>query len=277
MFRLGKQVRRHEGRIAFAVGQHQDFAGPGDHVNIHDAVHPAFGGGDEHIAGAHDLVHVGHGLRAVGQRCDGLGAARLHDLGHPRDFRRAEDGGVHLAVFLGRGGHDDFLHPGDFGRHRIHQYRGGIRRRAAGHVQAHALKGNDPLAHHPAVLFADDEAAAHLALVEGFDVVPGLLQNVDELRVAGGEGFGDFFFADQNSIQFRLVKFRGVFLQGLVAVFAHVGDNIIHNGFDLIARLDGRGFKLLRIELINRHDLHHCGSTPCNFSVICIMISFLNK
>ena len=64
---LAEQVGGHPGGSAAAVGQDQDLAGAGDHVDAHLAVDLALGGGHIDVAGAHDLVHRRHALGAVGQ------------------------------------------------------------------------------------------------------------------------------------------------------------------------------------------------------------------
>ena len=38
MLTLAQQVRRQPGRIGIAIGHNEDFRGPGNHVNVHNAV-----------------------------------------------------------------------------------------------------------------------------------------------------------------------------------------------------------------------------------------------
>ena len=66
-------------RIGRIVGQEQNFARPGDGVDVHFAEHHALGRGDKDISRADDLVDFGNRLRAESQRGDGLGAADAKD------------------------------------------------------------------------------------------------------------------------------------------------------------------------------------------------------
>ena len=77
---LTQQVGGHPGGVTAAVGQHQDLAGAGDHVDAHLAEDLPLGGGDIDVARADDLIHGRDGLGAVGQRSHGLCAACLEDL-----------------------------------------------------------------------------------------------------------------------------------------------------------------------------------------------------
>ena len=72
---LTQKIGRHPRRVTGAVGQHQNFAGACDHINAHLAEHLALGRGHKNIARAHDLIHSGHALGAVGQGRNGLCAA----------------------------------------------------------------------------------------------------------------------------------------------------------------------------------------------------------
>ena len=46
-------------RIGRAIGQHEDFARAGDHIDIYHAVEQALGCGDVNVARADNLVHAG--------------------------------------------------------------------------------------------------------------------------------------------------------------------------------------------------------------------------
>ena len=84
--------------VTAAVGQHQDLAGAGDHVDAHLAEDLPLGGGDVDVARADDLIDGRDGLGAVGQRSHGLCAAGLEDLRHACGGRGSEDDGVHLTI-----------------------------------------------------------------------------------------------------------------------------------------------------------------------------------
>ncbi|MNT36505.1 hypothetical protein D3C72_1725910 [compost metagenome] len=99
MLGLAEEVHGHPVGRRGAVGQHQDFARARDHVDAHGAEHALLGAGHIGVAGAGDLVHLGHGGRAVGQRGHGLGAA---DGEGPRHARYI-GGGQHQLVALAPG------------------------------------------------------------------------------------------------------------------------------------------------------------------------------
>ena len=121
---LAEQVHRHPVRRRRAIGQHEDFAGAGNHVDAHLPEHVLFGAGHVGVAGAGDLVHARHAGRAVSERGNGL-----HD-------------------------HDDFAHARHVRGHGVHQHAGRVGRLAAGHVNAHAVQRRDFLAQQSAVLVA---------------------------------------------------------------------------------------------------------------------------
>ena len=183
VLRLAQQVGGHPLRVALSVGHHQNLAGPGDHVDGHLAEDLALGLRHIGVAGAHDLVHPGHRLRAVGQGGHRLGSAAAEHPVHPGDVRRRQDHGVHVAA-AGRGGdHDDLPAPGQLGGNGVHEDGGGVGGGASGDVEPHLLDGGDLLPQDHAVLLADHEALPPLAAVEVPDVGGGLLQNGPEPAV----------------------------------------------------------------------------------------------
>ena len=99
MLRLAHQVGGDVDRIGRFIRQDEDFAGPGDHIDVNGAVEELFGGGDVDVPGADDLVHLRDRLGAVGQRRDRLGAAHQEDPVDPADSGGNEDIGVGAAVF----------------------------------------------------------------------------------------------------------------------------------------------------------------------------------
>ena len=67
MLGLAEQIHGHPLGRGRAIGQDQNFRRAGNHVYAHHAKHTLLGAGHIGIAGAGDLVHLGHGGRAVGQ------------------------------------------------------------------------------------------------------------------------------------------------------------------------------------------------------------------
>ena len=191
MLRLAEHIGGYMGGVAFAVGNDQDFTGARNHVDGHQPENLLLGLRNIRVAGADDFVHLGDAFGTVGQGSDGLGAAHLEDLIHPRDLRRRQDGRVHFAVLSRRRGHHDLRAPGDPGGNGVHQHRGGVGRRAAGDVDAHLLDGGHLLAQDDARLVRDDKAVSHLLRMEQADVLRSLLQNGEKFRLHQGKGFFD--------------------------------------------------------------------------------------
>ena len=102
MLCLAEQVRRDPGRVRRAVGDDEDLAGPGDHVDIDKAEDLPLGFRDKGIAGADNLIDLRDCLRAIGQGGDGLGAAGLEDPVHPGNLRRRQDDRRDAATAGGR-------------------------------------------------------------------------------------------------------------------------------------------------------------------------------
>ena len=87
MFCLAHQIGGQIHRIGRVVCYHQNFAGAGDHINIHLSVQKLFGGCHIDVSGAYDFVHLRNGLGSVSQRRHRLGAAGQKDPVHPGDCR----------------------------------------------------------------------------------------------------------------------------------------------------------------------------------------------
>ncbi len=77
---LGEQVGGDPGRVVLGVGDDHDLGRAGHHVDADLAEHLALGRGHIGVAGADDLDHRLDGLRAEGERGDGLRAADAIDL-----------------------------------------------------------------------------------------------------------------------------------------------------------------------------------------------------
>ena len=147
---LAEQIHGYPVRRGAAIGQHQDFARAGDHVDAHLAEHAPLGAGHIGIARPGDLVDCCDGGCAVGQRPHRLRAAYGEHPVHTGHGRRRQYQGIAVAI---RGGdhHHDLAHARHPGRHGAHQHAGRIGRLAAWHVDAHAIKWRDLLAEQGAV------------------------------------------------------------------------------------------------------------------------------
>ena len=76
---LAEQVGGDDAGVTLAVGDDQDLAGTGHHVDADLAEDLLLGLGHELIAGADDLIHAGHTLGAVSQGGYGLCPAHAED------------------------------------------------------------------------------------------------------------------------------------------------------------------------------------------------------
>ena len=219
--------------VGLAVRHDQNLAGTGDHIDGNGTEHLLFGFRHKGVAGADDLIHLGHAFGAVGQGGNGLGAAYLEDLVDAGDAGSCQDHGIDLAVSAGGRDHDHLSAPGDLGGDGVHQHGGGVGRCAAGHIQTGPVDGDDLLTHYDAVFIVDDKAAPHLGLVELADIRRRAAQNVQKLGVHRCHGFGDLLLGHLQSIQPDPVKLFTVFIQSLVAVFPDIGDDLRNDGFHI--------------------------------------------
>ena len=237
VLRLREQVRCDKAWIAVAVGNDQDLARSGNHVDRHRAENLLFRFGDKGVARTDDLIHLRDALGAVGQCGDRLRAADLEDLVDPRDVRRGKDHGVDLPLFVRRGHHHDRFDAGDLRRNRVHQHRRRIRRRPAGHIKPRTVDRNHLLTDHDAVKVVEDERVAYLPLVKFADIRRRLFEDLQKARFHQREGFLYFFRRHGKTGQFRLVKALRVGIQGAVAVPAHGRDDLFHHAADVHRRL----------------------------------------
>lgn len=80
MFRLREQIRSYVGRIRTIVGQHDNFARPGNAVDIYGAEHIPLGQSYINVARPDDLVRGSDRLRPISERSYGLSSAHAVDF-----------------------------------------------------------------------------------------------------------------------------------------------------------------------------------------------------
>ena len=229
MLCLGEKIRRHHLGVAAAVGQHQDFAGACDHVNGYQAKDLALGLCHKGIAGSHDLIHLGKCFRAIGQRSHRLGAAHLEDAIHPGDLRRSQNGGGDFSVLSRRRGDDDFPASGNLGGNGVHEHRGGVGSRAAGHIKPHLFNRHDFLPHDHAGAVGEDKAGAHLLAVEGADVLGRHAENLQKGGIHRLHGLFLFCLAHLQGGERHVVEFLTVVIEGFVSLGADGCENLPHH------------------------------------------------
>ncbi len=144
MFGLGQQIGGGKGRLSRPVGDDQDLAGSGDHVDRHPAEDHLLGRRHIGVPRTDDLVDAGNRRRAEGQGRDRLGAADLEDPVHAAQLRGGGDQGMEPPV-AGRRHEDDLADAGDPGGDRRHEDRGGIAGQPPRRIDADAGQGKDAL------------------------------------------------------------------------------------------------------------------------------------
>ena len=90
--------------VCGAVGDDDDFAGSGDHVDVNGSEDEFFCDLYIGVAGSDEFVNAGYGVGAISERGDGLRAKDFVDFAYAYVMGCGEDGGVYGAVWLrGRG------------------------------------------------------------------------------------------------------------------------------------------------------------------------------
>ena len=233
MFSLAEQVHRHPVRGSAAIGQHQNLAGSGNHVDAHRAKHALFGAGDISVAGAGDLVHLGHRGGAVSQRSHGLRAANRKSPGDACYISCRQHQGIFFAFWRWHH-HDDFAHSGDMRWNGVHQHRRRVSRLAARHINAHAVKRGDFLAQQRAVLVAVAPAFT-IGLLLGFMVGAHTAgSRLQCIALGSGNRMKRRLELSLRQLQRGHVRYiqrietGGVFQHCRVAALLHIGQNTGH-------------------------------------------------
>ena len=252
MLELRQQVGGCEFRVGRFVGDDQHLARAGDHIDVHAAEELLFRLGDVDVARADDLIDARQRLGAVCERGDRLRAADGDHTADAGDFRRRRDCGRDASA-LGRGGDDDFLHPGHGGGDAVHQHRGGIRRRPAGDIHADAPKRADDAAEQSARL-AQLVARAFLLFVIAADIGRGLLHRfVERRRRLRGQAVQ----LGRRQLERRKLDAVGLPRDGLhrrVAALGHAREDRSHAAADLGVAAPRAAFQ----QLVERSDVLIC-------------------
>ena len=230
---LTKQVHGHPVGRRGAVGQHQNLAGAGNHVDAYRAKHAPLGGRHVGVARAGDFVHRRQGLGAIRQRGHGLRTAHREGTGDASHISRSQHQGIFLAL-RGRHDHDDFTHTGHVRGDGVHQHARRIGRLTPRHINTHTVQRRDLLAQEGAVNIPVAPAFAtgfFLGLVVGAHALGSGLQRValggsERLESGFQLGLGQLQLGEAGSTQ--TVKARGVLQHSGVPALLHVQQNIGH-------------------------------------------------
>ncbi len=237
MFRLGKHVRRHPGRIGAVIGKDEHLAWSGDHVNADHPLKEALGRGDINVPRPGDDVRAGHAFRAKGKRGDAPGTANTVNFFNIEQVRGCQKVRIDAAVGPGRRADGEPRHAGHLGGNGVHEQagnKGSVAALAAGHIEAHSVHRQDPLAEDAAVRARHEPGAIQLRLMASADIGRG---PADVFPVFHRDGSGrprDFLGTHPNGEgEIRRVEMPRVVHEGLVAPGAHGGDDLPHGGLDV--------------------------------------------
>ena len=230
VLRLAEQVGGHPGGVGISVGNHQHLGGAGDHVDVHQSKHLPLGLGHIGVAGAHDLVHLGHRFRPVGQSGHRLRPAHFEDAGDPGQLGRRQDGGADLPVPSRRGGHNDLPHPGDVGGDGVHQHGGGVGGGAPGHIDAHPGQRGDLLTQDHPLPLGHEKSLPLLLGVEGADVFGGLPEDLGEFPVHLGGPLLQLLGGHLQGGELHPVELLFILQQGRIPPLLHGAEDVRHRG-----------------------------------------------
>ena len=140
---LRQQVGSHKLSIGCLVSQHADLRGSCWHVDG-NLVETDLLLGSHHIliARTEDLVDLGHALRTIGHSANGLHAASLENLAHASNASCHQNGGIDLALLVGRCTQHDFLTSGNLGWSGQHQDGREEWGSTARNIESYALDGH---------------------------------------------------------------------------------------------------------------------------------------
>ena len=243
VFGLGQQVRGDVSGVGGFVGQNDDFAGAGDHVDIDGSEDQLFRDLDGGVAGAHEFVHPGDGGGAVGQGGNGLGAENPVDFIDADDMGGSQHGRMDGAVRPCRRGHAESRHARDAGGNGGHQKRREKRGARAGDENANPFDGEHPSAQHHAVAVFDVPGGLFLRAVKPPDVVRRGRDGLDQFRIRAPVGGFDVRRGYPHPVgrKVHAVELPGVFQNRVVPACPHGPDNLLHGGQQLGLEIGGPG------------------------------------
>ena len=112
----------------------QDLGRPSDHVDANGAENPPLGRGHISVAGTDDLGDWGDRLSSISQRRDRLRAPNPVNFIDAGELGRCQNKRIDPPLRR-RDGHDNAANAGNLGRHRVHQNRRWVARRATRNIE----------------------------------------------------------------------------------------------------------------------------------------------
>ena len=230
VLRLGDEVGGAETGVGGLVGQNDGLGRAEDPVDVDRALDQFLGVGNKDVAGAADLVDLGHGGCAVGHGRDGRDPTHLVEGVHACDLCGDYDRRVQGFSPLRRRAENDLTDAGHASRNSRHQDSRGVGGTATWGVQANPIQRPDQLAQ---TLLAVYPVAGHRCFVEIAHPLGGQFQGFSQFFAHGVSGLGHLLFSHPEIFQVRTVQQFGVATDSSVAFLAHVVQHLMH-------RLQGR-------------------------------------
>ena len=263
MFRLREKVGGDVGGLGGIVGEHQDFAGAGQEINRDMAEEEALGRDDVGVARTEDFLDWLDRRGAERHGGDGLGTAHAIDLCGSGLLDREQERGIDAAVLAARSADDDLGTASDLGQRDGHERGGDERSRAAGDVDAYALKRIELLPDRSAVAVLCGPCFAEALAGEDGDVLRRFGHRCPQGFVGlegGGEQFGGRHGKPGGVGQLGSIELGSELKQRRVSVFLHGMDDgagaILDGGIKQAGGRADRGDPIGKAAVVEPENLH---------------------
>ena len=121
-----------------------------------------YGGRDELVPWAKDLINLGDRLGSISHGCNSLSTAELENLCYACYFSCCENCGVYFSVSRRGSNNDDFAYTCNFCRNSIHKNCAGICSSSAGYIKTCFFNRGDFLTENNPVFFCEDKVISYL-------------------------------------------------------------------------------------------------------------------
>ena len=204
------------------------------------------------LPGPVDLIDLRDSLGTIGKGRYRLRAAHHVDLVHTAELGCCKRVGTDKPILLRRRDHDHALDPCDLGGNSVHEYRRGILRASARHVDASRSKRGHLDAEHGAIRARGKPALLDLALVELANLYGGLLERRDKRGVQTLKRRIDLLLRQTETLKVNTVKTAAIVAHCRVSLGAHAGHDLLGRSHDIL------GQHALAIELVDAQQLARC-------------------
>ena len=191
--------------------------------------------GSHHIlvARTEDLEDLGHRLCAVGHSADSLNATSLENLADASHTGCYEDGGIHLALAVGRRAEYYLTASGNLGRRGQHEDGREEWGGASRDIQSNFLDSDTLLPAGHTLTRLNLMALELLGSMELMDVFMSQHDGGFQFLTNQALGLVDFSLCDSQRCEHGMVEALFIFLHGFVTPCAHIAEHGIHRGLQL--------------------------------------------